>query len=206
MTVGDTMIQRKKKLNSADALDPTECKQISDYLLTKFSNPIYQHIWVFGLNVPLRISDLLALKFSDKINLLDENGTPSEWIRLKEQKTGKYNLIKLNAVSSKIITVRKSRHPKDLYLFNCPLRRYKNKPISRTSVYRAFAEAGTRFGKNVSCHSTRKSRGKLLYENGVPLERIAKLLNHSSTATTMLYIGLDQKSVNDTYSITMLDV
>ena len=205
MTVGDTMIQRKKKLNSADALDPIECKQISDYLLTKFSNPIYQHIWVFGLNVPLRISDLLTIKFSDKINLLDENGTPSEWIRLKEQKTGKYNLIKLNAVSSKIITVRKSRHPKDQYLFNSPLRRYKNKPISRTSVYRAFEEAGTRFGKNVSCHSTRKSRGKLLYENGVPLERIAKLLNHSSTATTMLYIGLDQKSVNDTYSITMLD-
>jgi hypothetical protein len=45
----------------------------------------------------------------------------------------------------------------------------------------------------------RKTRGYAMWVAGVPLEVIARVLNHSSPAVTMRYIGLEQADINKTY-------
>ncbi|MOA18625.1 hypothetical protein D3C78_1389570 [compost metagenome] len=45
----------------------------------------------------------------------------------------------------------------------------------------------------------RKTRGWLMYSGGTPLEVICKVLNHSSPAVTMVYIGLTQAEIDATY-------
>ena len=50
-----------------------------------------------------------------------------------------------------------------------------------------------------STHSMRKTRGYAMWDAGVPLEVIARVLNHSSPAVTMRYIGLEQADINKTY-------
>ncbi|MNJ74561.1 Phage integrase family protein [compost metagenome] len=48
-------------------------------------------------------------------------------------------------------------------------------------------------------HSMRKTRGWLMYNGGVSIERICQVLNHSTPAVTMRYIGLTQADVDATY-------
>jgi site-specific recombinase XerD len=38
-----------------------------------------------------------------------------------------------------------------------------------------------------------------MYDDGVPIETIAKVLNHSSPTTTMAYIGITKEQVLQTY-------
>jgi site-specific recombinase XerD len=38
-----------------------------------------------------------------------------------------------------------------------------------------------------------------LYKDGVPIEKIAKVLNHSNTSTTMAYLGITKEEVLQTY-------
>lgn len=45
----------------------------------------------------------------------------------------------------------------------------------------------------------RKSRGKALYDAGVPIEKIAKVLNHADTGVTLRYLGITHAAVMQTY-------
>jgi integrase len=191
--------------NSADALSPEMCELINSHLLDLNRDPIYAHIWRFGLNVPLRISDILQIQFKDIFLAKNDDGVLCQWLRIKEKKTGKYSLIVLNTPALKVIDTRRELWPEDTFVFEVHSNRASGKAISRVSVYNAFATAGNLIRRNVGCHSTRKSRGKLLYDNGVPLEQISKVLNHSCPAETMRYIGLEQKQIDDTYSFEMLN-
>jgi len=46
----------------------------------------------------------------------------------------------------------------------------------------------------------RKTLGWVMYSNGASIERICKLLNHSSPAITMAYIGLTQADTDAAYT------
>jgi site-specific recombinase XerD len=45
----------------------------------------------------------------------------------------------------------------------------------------------------------RKSRGMAMFDDGMAIEKIAKVLNHSSTTSTMLYLGITKAAVMATY-------
>jgi len=49
-------------------------------------------------------------------------------------------------------------------------------------------------------HSMRKTRGYAMHKAGHSIESIAKVLNHSSPAVTMRYIGLVQQDIDDSYT------
>ncbi len=55
--------------------------------------------------------------------------------------------------------------------------------------------------KNIGTHSARKCRGRALWERGVPIETISKMLNHSSPSVTMTYLDITQDEVNQTYDL-----
>ena len=58
---------------------------------------------------------------------------------------------------------------------------------------------GERLGLNINTHSMRKSRGWVMFSDGVPIEKISKVLNHSTPAVTMRYLGITKQEVLATY-------
>ena len=67
-------------------------------LANKFGQ-LYADIWKVGVNLSLRISDLLTLKYAD-LNLEERS------LKLTEAKTGKLKTIRLNSAAILVIVVR----------------------------------------------------------------------------------------------------
>ena len=178
-------------MNVVDAISPAEIGMVSMLLLKRYGQ-LYADIWKVGLNLSLRISDLLSLKYEQ----LDLEGRS---LQLIERKTGKPKAIRLNQAALEVIHRRRQNHPGDVWLFQVHCNRAKNKPISRISVSKALKDVGDTLGLNINTHSMRKSRGKAMYDAGVPIEKISKVLNHSDTGVTLRYLGITHESVMQTY-------
>ena len=153
---------------------------------------IYHDAWNFGVNVALRISDLSVLKFDDVYTQDNKS-----FLKVTEKKTGKQRIIGLNKKALAIIEKRKAAHPSRKYVFSLA----GDKTVSRQSYSSRFKQAAIEAGidRPISTHSMRKTRGSVLYSDGVPIETIARVLNHSSTSTTLLYLGITDSEVNQTY-------
>jgi len=178
-------------MNIVNAADKSQIDLIHSLLNNKFGQ-IYADIWKVGVNLSLRISDLLNLKYTD-FNLQDRT------INLIESKTSKAKSIRLNQTAIEIITRRKKDHPSDLWLFQVHSNRAKNKPISRISVSRVFKDAGDILNLNINTHSMRKSRGMAMFSDGVSIEKIAQVLNHTNTTSTLRYLGITREEIMKTY-------
>ena len=139
-------------MNEVEAVKTRNEIAAIETLLRKHHGEIYADIWKVGLNLSLRISDLLAIRFAD----LDLDRREYNLI---EGKTGKRRKIRLNNTALKIIVHRRKEHPQHVHLFQVESNRAKGKPISRNSVSRAFKDAGDRIGLRINTHSMRKSRG-----------------------------------------------
>ena len=160
-------------------------------LLEKHHGVIYSHMWVFGVNAALRISDLLSITMEHALS-----GT----ISLREGKTNKLRTIPLNQTAMSVVQRRHELNPDHIYLFQVDCNRAKHKPISRQSVSGAFKEAGEILGLRIGTHSMRKTLGWTMYSAGERIERISKVLNHKDSGVTMRYIGLTQADIDSAYS------
>ncbi len=178
-------------MKTVDAISKSDCDLVHALLLKRF-NVIYADTWKIGINLSLRIGDLLSLKFLD-IDLKNNN------IKLVESKTGKFKQIRINSAANIVIAQRLANNPTDVYLFQVNSNRAKNAPISRVSVSRVFKTVGNSLGLSINTHSMRKSRGMAMYNDGVPIEKIAMVLNHSNTASTLRYIGVTKEQVLSTF-------
>lgn len=181
-------------MNEVEAVKSKEDIITIHTLLKKHGSQDFADIWKLGINVALRISDLLSIN-AGHINLERRE------LVLVESKTGKKRLIRLNETSVNIIKRRHADYPDDVYLFQSHSRRGRSacKPINRSSVARKFKEIGDIVGINLSTHSMRKTRGYMMHNAGVSIEQIARVLNHTSTSTTMVYIGLTKEATMQTY-------
>lgn len=184
-------------VGEVDAVKTREGIAQVELLLRKHFGVIYGDIWKLGINVALRISDLLDMKFDD-IDLI--NGV----YRLREGKTKKSRTVELNHMAIEIIQRRRQAQPTDIYLFQTHSNRTASlppKPLSRVTVAKRFKEVGEMptVAVKLGTHSMRKTRGWALHSDGVPIEKIAKLLNHNSTSTTMTYLGITHEDVMKTY-------
>ncbi len=181
-------------MNVVDAIESKQEIAVIETLLRKHHGAIYGDVWRAGVNLSYRISDLLKIEYAD----LD---THSRLYQLIESKTGKSRQVRLNNKVLEIIERRKKENPNDRFLFQVRSNRTNGmiKPISRVSVGRAFKDVGERLGLNIGTHSMRKTRGLAMLNGGISVEKIAKVLNHSSTSTTLLYIGITHQQVLDSY-------
>ena len=178
-------------MNVVDAIRPEEIGMVTKLLLKHYGQ-LYADIWKVGLNLSLRISDLLALRY-------EQLDTATRELHLVERKTGKPKALRLNAPVCAIIDRRRQEHASDIWLFQVHCNRARHKPISRNAVSRALKDVGDTLGLNLNTHSMRKSRGKALYDAGVPIEKIAKVLNHADTGVTLRYLGITHAAVMQTY-------
>ena len=167
-------------------------------ILNKQHGRIYSDIWHIGINMALRITDMLSIKYDDVIG--------NDHLTIKEQKTRhvknkKPRRIMLNSKAKSIIAGRRLAYPDDVYLFRSHSNRAKiqNSPITVRAVLKAFASAGDVIGLKLGTHSMRKTRGYHLYNDGMKIEEICKVLNHANPSMTMAYIGLDQDMLDDSF-------
>ena len=177
-------------MNTVEAVKTKEEIKRVEGLLRKHGSDLYADRWRIGGNLSLRISDLLALKYDD---IKDGHLT------IKECKTGKKRVIRVNNTAQSLIDNRKSANRNHDFIFQVDSNRAKNKPVSRETVARKFKEIGEIVGVALGTHSMRKSRGWAMYSDGQPIEKIAMVLNHATPAVTMRYLGITGEEVLQTY-------
>lgn len=152
-------------------------------------------LFVLGINLGLRISDLLALKVSDFFEL---NGRFKKHLVVTEQKTGKTRRIALSAAVKKEIKSQDIEYSEDAYMF--PSRKGGN-PIGRVQAYRLLNEAAARAGvSELGTHTLRKTFGYHAYKGGTSLTNLQKVFGHSSEKHTMRYIGITQDNIDNVYT------
>ena len=155
-------------------------------------------LFVVGINVALRITDLLALKWGD---VLDEQGKFKE-IRIFEGKTKKERRIQLNRPSQRALRELRGsldRYSFDDYLFQS--REGAQKPLSRQQALNILKVAAKAVGikDNVGTHSLRKTWGYHAWKKGFNPAIIMETLNHSNLTVTKRYLGIQQDDINDLY-------
>lgn len=172
---------------------PDTIKLISHLLKIRCSQQMAD-VFSIGLNLALRISDLLAIKFTDIKN---------DRLIIKESKTGKQANIKLNQKVLNNIKRIKEEHPLHIYVFQS----YRNqqsinsspRPLNRRSVTKAFALVGEELNIKLGTHSLRKTRGFFLYQSTRDIGRVMRMLRHGSEAVTLRYIGITQQNIDNDF-------
>ncbi|MBC1628420.1 site-specific integrase [Listeria welshimeri] len=159
-------------------------------------------LFSIGINTAYRISDLLSLKLSDVLEIYRQKVRVKSRLKMTEQKTEKNNSVILTKKLQKDIWdfVSKehaewiTQQDLDHYLFTSRKKNTGERPLTRQQGWHIISEAGKKAGlENLGTHSMRKTFGYHLYKNGVGLELIQVLLNHSSPKITLRYIGIEQE-------------
>lgn len=186
--------------------------RISEYLI---SNGRYRDnmLFIVGINFGLRVSDLRMLRFS---NLINDNLTFKDSFPVFEKKTrntrkkkkNRYITVN-NAVIEAVRLYLRNTSGVSLsdYMFRGESNRCKNKnqPLTNMSIDRILKGIASdlNLNMNMSTHTLRKTfcYWMMVYGNNDTrrLLLLQKMLNHSSPAQTLDYIGLTREEIDDAY-------
>lgn len=162
-----------------------DIKLILNYLKKK--NKRNYLIFKLQLKTALRISDILNIKLS---NFLGNE------LVINEKKTGKTKRIILDELLFSEIKkyIKKNKISNFLFIG----KKKTDKPISRIQAFRIIKKVAKDLNiENLSTHTFRKTTAYFLYKNTNDISLVMKLLNHSSEATTLLYLGITQNKINN---------
>ena len=150
-------------------------------------------LFTMGINNGLRIGDLLKIKVGDVKDL-----KAGESLTIREQKTGKDNILMVNKGVHSVLHdyLSEGQLSDDDYLFQS--RKGNNSPLTVSSVNRMVKEWTFGMKGNYGTHSLRKTFGYIQRTRfGVSFEVLCRRFNHSNPSTTMRYLGIHSKEVND---------
>ena len=165
--------------------DPEKVRDIAEYL--KQGSKRNWFLFMLGIYAGRRIQDNLSMRVEDIRG--------KTHIRIREGKTGKDVILKVNPELAKAAKEYTEGMRDSDYLF--PSRKGGGH-MGREQAYRIIREAGMRFGLgNIGTHTMRKTFGYFYYKqsNG-DIVTLQKLFNHSSPAVTELYIGIKQEETD----------
>lgn len=162
-------------------------------------------MFVVGINLGIRASDLCGLKLSFFMN---EDGTFKDFYSLqpkKTKKTGKFVKLYFNQTVKKAISDYICEYPvsMDEYLFKS---RKGDGAISERALWRIIVDitADAGIDKNVGSHTLRKTFGFHIWHNAEDKEKALVMLmaifNHSSMVTTKKYIGLLDNEIEEVFN------
>lgn len=151
-------------------------------------------IFQVGKSTLLRVSDVLNLKMND---VYDEHGFVKKNARIRDIKTKKLHTIYFKPVAEDLTIYYQYLHKHNIdseWLF--PSSTNQNKPISTKQFYKIMSKTGDLLGIDyLGTHSMRKTGAYRVYQQtGHDIALVMKLLNHSSAAMTLSYLGLEQES------------
>lgn len=177
--------------------DDEVLKQVQDTLLNNFKSGRRNYtIFQVGKATLLRVSDVLRLKQSD---VYDDYGAVKQHAFIKDKKTGKRNTLYLKPVMMDLMMYqqwlrRNGYEGTTEWLFPSTTRPQKH--IDERQFYNIMAKVGELLGINyLGTHTMRKTGAYRVYvQSNYNIGLVMKLLNHSSEAMTLAYLGLDQVS------------
>lgn len=157
-------------------------------------------IFQVGKATLLRVSDVMRLRWSD---VFKENGTVRQNALIHDKKTGKANLLYLKPVQTDLLNYQtwlQTNHLVSDWLF--PSIQHPDRHITEKQFYKIMSKVGDLLGINyLGTHTMRKTGAYRVYtQTNYNIGLVMQLLNHSSEAMTLAYLGLDQASTE-----TMLD-
>jgi len=162
-------------------------------------------LFVLGINTGLRISDILALKWKSFISGGGRLLKAGDQLNVVEIKTKK---VKSFVINRSVAEALKLYHdslanvsPDDPVFSSRKTDDGSLQPITRIAAWQMLNRYADMVGldEGIGTHTLRKTFGYHLYKKGVALEYIQKMLNHSSPAITLRYIGITQEQLNDIY-------
>ncbi|MBS0953376.1 site-specific integrase [Lactiplantibacillus plantarum] len=157
-------------------------------------------IFQVGKATLLRVSDVMRLRWADVFN---ENGTVRQNAFIHDKKTGKANLLYLKPVQADLLSYQawlQANHLVSDWLF--PSIQHPDRHITEKQFYKIMSKVGDLLEINyLGTHTMRKTGAYRVYtQTNYNIGLVMQLLNHSSEAMTLAYLGLDQASTE-----TMLD-
>ncbi len=166
--------------------DKRDIEAMKKYLRDK--NMKYYIMFVTGINLGLRISEIL------KMDVDDVKGRRTR--KFRQPKTGKEITVAYNA---ELLRDYKEfclhRAPGEALI---PTRNNEYKPISRDMAYKVLREAAEHIGlSNIGTHSMRKTCGYHFYKKTKDIATLQIWFNHSSPLTTLRYIGITSEHVQN---------
>ena len=164
-----------------------DIKRLESYLQKKNERNFL--LFVLGINSGLRISDILSMNVGDVKNC--------SFIKIVEKKTHKYKKFPINSKLKILLNnFVKNRNDEEPLFFT----QRKNR-LDRVQAYKILKEAGVNVGLkyNIGTHSLRKTFGYHHYRQFKDIVILQKIFNHSTSDTTLRYIGIDQDKINESY-------
>lgn len=161
--------------------------------LLKEKDEKYYIMFLIGINVGLRISDILQLKVSDVYH--------TTHINIRETKTHKAKRFLINTQMQYEFEKYIESHGlnDDDYLIQS--RKGENQPLQRNRAYVVLNEIASEIGlEEIGTHSLRKTFGYWHYEQYKDVALLQHIFNHSSAAITLRYIGINQDKMDNSVS------
>ena len=181
--------------NQSIAVDPIRRQEDIDSIKRLLSDSPRDHLlFTLGINNGIRVVDLLRLKVKQVMDV-----KPNEFVRIKESKTGKSNVLYFNKAVHKSLRNYLDRikpNPDD-FLFKS--RKGDNEPLQSQAVSKLVKKwtKAINLRGTYGAHTLRKTFGYIQRtKHGVGFEVLGKRYNHSSPAITMRYLGIQDKEVN----------
>ncbi|MCT3568994.1 site-specific integrase [Levilactobacillus brevis] len=181
--------------------DSNVLKEVQDTLLNNFKAGRRNYtIFQVGKATLLRISDVMYLKQTD---IFYPDGSIKQNAFIHDRKTGKPNTLYLKPVQTDLLLYRQWMLKNKLqseWLF--PSIQHPERHITEKQFYKIMNKVGDLLNINyLGTHTMRKTGAYRVYtQSNYNIGLVMHLLNHSSEAMTLAYLGLDQASTE-----TMLD-
>lgn len=177
-------------MNFVEAFPKEKIPEIANWL--KNYNEKYYVIFLIGISVAIRVSDILKLKISDMKN--------TDRIVIKEQKTGKTKIFPLRPDIAKVVKNYIKDYCDEEYQEYIFLGK-KGARLDRSAVWRVFNRCIKELGIIMKCgtHSCRKYLAKNLYLQTKDIALVMEILNHANMRTTFHYLGITQERIDEAY-------
>ena len=199
---------RKRKNKVSPIKNPKDIENIKKHLRgsNKKSDKMWYALFVVGINIGLRASDLVNLKVDSVYDV--KSGKCKSEVDIVEIKTGKDKHFRLNKAAQTAIKEYMAFrlesgdvNPSD-YLFVSQ----KGTQVHEKSVSRFMHNLGKELNipQNLSSHSLRKTFARTIYLKYLPTDpgiiyTLQEMLNHSNYKTTLRYIDIDEDKIVDIY-------
>ena len=151
--------------------------------LLKEKGDKYYLMFRIGINVGLRVSDIISLKVGSI--------RAKAHVTIIEKKTGKTKRFLIpNSLQKEIAEFIKTNNLEDED-FLIQSRKGDNQPISRVQAYRVLNETAKQIGLDeIGTHTMRKTFGYHHYQTNKDIAILQEIFNHSSPSITLRYIGI----------------
>ena len=183
-------------------------------------------IFVLGINLGLRASDLLERTWSDFIRSIDSDGNVvfNECFKLKPKKTKRFNKyvkVFINNIVKNTIREYVTQYP----IYSLDERVFYsqktvnstdddgiNKSIDPRSLWRIMDKTAKKAGinQNIGTHTLRQTFGFWAWRNAEDKEKalitLQYIFGHASSATTMIYLGIMDIEAQQMFNVNLGDL